>query len=169
VSLPLFLDAATEADVPALVGLEKQSFTHPWTEGNFREVVSGASRATVLVLREARGPGSRQTTVVVAYCVCQVVADELHILDLAVAPERQRRGLGRWLLVYALARASRRGADRAFLEVRRSNEAAIGLYQALGFSVLAERRGYYRDPGEDALVLQKSGLSSAVAAAQKDP
>jgi ribosomal-protein-alanine N-acetyltransferase len=169
VSLPLFLDAATEADVPALVGLEKQSFTHPWTEESFREVVSDGSRATVLVLREARGPGKPKRAVLVAYCVCQVVADELHILDLAVAPERQRRGLGRWLLVYALARAARRGADRAFLEVRRSNEAAIGLYEALGFSVLAERRGYYRDPGEDALVLQKSGLSSVFASVQKDP
>jgi ribosomal-protein-alanine N-acetyltransferase len=152
---PLFLDSATAADVPELLALERQSFTHPWSEGNFREVVADPSPVTALVLRESRGEGR---TAVVAYCICQLVADELHILDLVVAAERRRQGLGRWLLGFALERAGRRGAARAFLEVRRSNEAALGLYRALGFRLLAERRDYYRDPGEDALVLEKPGL-----------
>jgi ribosomal-protein-alanine N-acetyltransferase len=168
-SARLFLDAATLDDIPDLLALERESFTHPWTEGNFREVVKDPSRATALVLREACEPAGGKTSVLVAYCICQVIADELHILDLAVAPDHRRRGLGRWLLGYAIDRAARRGVDRAFLEVRRSNEPAIGLYTALGFGVLAERRGYYRDPGEDALVLEKSGLSNAFAAARKAP
>jgi [ribosomal protein S18]-alanine N-acetyltransferase len=75
-----------------------------------------------------------------------------------VAADRRREGLGRWLLGFALDRARRRGAERAFLEVRRSNEAALGLYRVLGFRLLAERRDYYRDPGEDALILEKAGL-----------
>jgi [ribosomal protein S18]-alanine N-acetyltransferase len=138
-----------------LLALERQSFTHPWSEGNFREAVGDPSRVAALVLREARGEGR---TAVVAYCICQIVADELHILDFVVAAERRRQGLGRWLLGFVLERAARRGAERAFLEVRRSNEAALGLYRALGFRMLAERRDYYRDPGEDALVLEKTGL-----------
>jgi ribosomal-protein-alanine N-acetyltransferase len=155
VKAPVFLDAAIPADVPEMLALERQSFTHPWSEGNFRDVVADPSRMTALVLREGRGEGR---TAVVAYCICQLVADELHILDLVVAADRRRQGLGRWLLGFALDRARRRGAERAFLEVRRSNEAALGLYRVLGFRLLAERRDYYRDPGEDALVLEKAGL-----------
>jgi [ribosomal protein S18]-alanine N-acetyltransferase len=165
VSRPLFLDSATAADVPELLTLERQSFTHPWSEANFREAVADASRVTALVLREARGGG----TTVVGYCICQVVADELHILDLVVGADRRRQGLGRWLLRFALERAARRGAGRAFLEVRRSNEAALGLYRAIGFRLIAERRGYYRDPAEDALVLEKPDLLPASAAPPNDP
>jgi len=166
VSRPLFLDSATAADVPDLLALERQSFTHPWSEANFLEAVADPSRVTALILREARGGGG---TTVVGYCICQVVADELHILDLVVAPDRRRQGLGRWLLGFALERAARRGAGRAFLEVRRSNEAALGLYRAIGFRLIAERRGYYRDPAEDALVLEKPDLLPASDAPPKDP
>jgi [ribosomal protein S18]-alanine N-acetyltransferase len=105
----------------------------------------------------------------VAYCVYQVVADEMHILDLAVRAERQRRGLARWLLEFALDQARRRGAARAFLEVRRSNQAALALYRSLGFRVLAERRLYYRDPGEDALVLVKPAIEGPPERLGKDP
>ncbi len=168
-SPPLFLDAATAADVEALRELERRSFTHPWTEGNFREVVADPSRVCTLVLREIREAGGAERSAVVAYCIYQIVADEMHILDLAVGPERRRRGLARWLLSYALDRARGRGAERAFLEVRRSNEPALALYRSFGFRVLAERRDYYRDPGEDALVLERSGLSGSFDGARKDP
>jgi ribosomal-protein-alanine N-acetyltransferase len=169
VSRPLFLDAATAADIEALLEIERRSFTHPWTEGNFREVVSDPSRAFALVLRETRVSAVGERSAVVAYCIYQVVADEMHILDLAVGPEQRRRGLARWLLEYALDRARRGGAQRAFLEVRRGNEPALALYRSLGFRVLDERRDYYRDPGEDALVLERSGLSGPLERAGKDP
>jgi ribosomal-protein-alanine N-acetyltransferase len=164
----MFLGAATEDDVPSLLALERQSFTHPWSEGNFREVVAEASPARAVVLREVEGsaPGG---SAVVAYCITQSVVDEIHILDLVVAETRRRQGLGRWLLRFALDRAARRGAERAFLEVRRSNEAAIALYRSVGFAVRGERRGYYREPDEDALVLAKSGLETASARPGKDP
>jgi [ribosomal protein S18]-alanine N-acetyltransferase len=166
VSRPLFLDSARPADVPDLVALERQSFTHPWSEANFREVVADPSRVSALVLREVRRGGA---ATLAAYCICQLVTDEFHILDLVVAPDHRRQGLGRWMLEFALERAGRRGAERAFLEVRRSNEAALGLYRELGFRVLAERPDYYRDPGEDALVLEKTGLSGAPGPLPKDP
>lgn len=167
-SPPLFLDAATDEDVEALVALERQSFTHPWTEGNFRAAVSTTGRVTTLVLRRP-SPTRGEPPVVVGYCVFQVVADELHILDLAVDPAERRRGLARWLLSYCLDRARRRGADRTFLEVRRSNEPARALYSSFGFRVVGERRDYYRDPGEDALVLEKGGLRAPAEGVGKDP
>lgn len=163
---PLYLDAATADDLPALVEIERRSFTHPWTEANFREAVADPSRVSTVALREARGA---QGSTLVAYCVYQVVADEMHILDLAVDPGHRRQGRARWLLGYALDSARRRGAERAFLEVRRSNEAALALYRSLGFRILAERRQYYREPGEDALVLEKPGLAGPPEEAGKDP
>jgi len=169
VSRPLFLDAATPADVLALLDLERRSFTHPWTEANFREAVADPSRVTALVLREARDASAAERSVLVAYCIYQVVADEMHILDLAVEPDHRRRGLARWLLSYALDQARRRGALRAFLEVRRSNHQALALYRSFGFRVLAERRAYYCEPGEDALVLERSGLSGPFEETGKAP
>ncbi len=165
----LFLDVATAADVPALLALEQGSYSHPWTEANFREAAGDPSRVSLLVLREVLGARKTPQSVVVAFCICEIVADEMHILDLVVGPEHRRQGLARWLLAYAFDRAARRGAERAFLEVRRSNEPALTLYRSLGFHVLSERRDYYREPGEDALVLEKTGLSGPVERDRKDP
>jgi len=90
---------------------------------------------------------------VVAYCAFRILADEMEVLGLAVAPASRRQGLGRWLLRLALSRGGREGAGSAFLEVRPSNEPAIHLYRAVGFRERARRPGYYRAPDEDALVL----------------
>jgi ribosomal protein S18 acetylase RimI-like enzyme len=78
----------------------------------------------------------------------RVSEDEFEILNLAVAPESRRRGLGRALLLAALARGG-----RWFLEVRESNAAARALYGSLGFREIGERRAYYNDPPEKAIVL----------------
>jgi len=92
----------------------------------------------------------------VAYCAFRIVADEMEVLGLAVAPGWRRQGLGRWLLRLALSRGRREGAGTAFLEVRPSNEPAIHLYRAAGFHEHGRRPGYYKDPVEDALVLARA-------------
>jgi ribosomal-protein-alanine acetyltransferase len=106
---------------------------------------------------DARGP-------VVAYCSVWLIFDELHINTLAVQPDRRRQGLARRLLEYVFAEAARRGADKATLEVRRSNEAARKLYEGLGFEVGGVRPNYYRMPVDDALILWRKGLERAVEA-----
>jgi ribosomal-protein-alanine N-acetyltransferase len=148
-----FLERAGEDDLEALLDLERRSLTHPWTAKHFQEEISPPG--TLLVLRgpeASSGPGRG----ILAYCAYRVVAEELTILNLAVAAPHRRRGLARWLLSFALDAGSRRGARRALLEVRRSNGAALALYHGLGFQVQSIRRGYYTDPGEDALVLVHS-------------
>ena len=88
--------------------------------------------------------------VVVGFLVTRrVVADELEILNLAVAPEQRRKGIARELLLQ-LAKTHK---GVIFLEVRESNSPAIALYQALGFQEVSRRRGYYSNPPEAAIVM----------------
>jgi ribosomal-protein-alanine N-acetyltransferase len=86
------------------------------------------------------------------------VLDELHINNLAVLPEHRRAGIGTDLLLRVLADGVTLGANRATLEVRRSNEAAQKLYEKFGFTVAGVRRLYYSSPPEDALALWREGL-----------
>ncbi len=84
-----------------------------------------------------------------------LVADELEIDNVAVAPGWRRSGLGSKLIAAALQVASQKGAVQAFLEVRSNNEAACSLYEKIGFTVVGRRKNYYRDPIDDALILSQ--------------
>jgi len=156
---PCALEAASGEDVPALLALERLCFSQPWTARNFRDAMADPERGLLLVLR---GPFARDDPGrgVLAYCSFQTVLDELHIHNLAVYPAVQGRGLGRRLLQLVLDLGARRGAERALLEVRQSNWAAQRLYRSLGFQGVSVRRGYYTQPSEDALILEKRGLSA---------
>jgi ribosomal-protein-alanine N-acetyltransferase len=81
-----------------------------------------------------------------------VLADEMHLLNLAVHPAHRRRGIARFLLTTALVRARSQGAAVVWLEVRPSNRAALALYHSFGFEEVGIRPGYYTDNGEDALI-----------------
>jgi ribosomal-protein-alanine N-acetyltransferase len=91
------------------------------------------------------------------------VFDELHIHSLAVARAYRRQGVATELLRHVLADAAGHGARRATLEVRRSNEPALKLYETLGFSVSGSRPNYYSQPVEDALILWLDRLPPASA------
>jgi ribosomal-protein-alanine N-acetyltransferase len=149
------LDRATTADVAALAELEAVCFSHPWTPGQIAGEIEHGPPGAVLVLRHPAGG----RLLPCAACAYRVVADEMHILDLAVAPDWRRRGLARFLLRTAIRRAVRAGARRALLEVRAGNREAALLYLSLGFERRAVRRGYYREPTEDAILLEREGLA----------
>ena len=149
------MDAASPEDLPALVGLERECFSHPWTLQNLREAMADPSRGAILVLRAA-DPHAEPT--VVGYCAYQVILDELHIHNLAVLPAERGRGYARRLLSACLAEGSRQGADRALLEVRSGNRAALALYRSCGFATVGVRRGYYTQPVDDALLLERRSL-----------
>jgi ribosomal-protein-alanine N-acetyltransferase len=143
------IDAMIEADLAEVVAIEATAFHDPprepaQSEQRFREELARPwGRAWV-----ARGEGGRA----VGYLLLWHVADEVHVLDVAVHPDQRRRGVARALMHRALAFANERGARIVLLEVRRSNIAAIRLYEGLGFSLLNERKRYYPN-GEDALEL----------------
>jgi len=165
----VFLEAAGEMDLGVLCELETRCFANPWTPAQLRAEMGEPGRGGILILRaplEERA-GSRG---LVAYCSFRLVADEFHLHNLAVSPDFRGQGLGRRLLRLALGLGGRRGAAKAHLEVRRSNSPAIALYTSEGFEVVGARRGYYRLPEEDALLMSKGGLSTwAPASREQDP
>ena len=156
---PLFLEAASAEDLGALLELERASYTHPWTLRHFRGALA-AQGALSVVLRGAFAPADPQRGIV-AYCVSQIVVDELHIHNLAVRQQARSQGLGGRLLGLVLGLAASRGARVALLEVRRSNWAAIQLYRSAGFQAVGLRRDYYERPREDAVLLRKPDLQPA--------
>ena len=136
---------AAPADAAALVAIERRCFSDPWSEAAFREALS-SDRTFALVAEGARGPAG--------YLIGREAGGSGEILNLAVAPERRRRGLGGALLEKGLVEFRRREASEVFLEVRESNRSAQALYLARGFRPVGQRAAYYRNPREDALVLR---------------
>ena len=139
-------DPGADADIDAVVALEAESFTSPWSRDTLVWELANSDVTRVYLLRDTDDRA-------MAFCIVWVIFDELHINTLAVSPAHRRQGLATRLLRDVMAEAALEGARRATLEVRESNTAALGLYAGLGFRVAARRREYYTNPPEDALIL----------------
>jgi ribosomal-protein-alanine N-acetyltransferase len=142
-----------DRDLDAVMAIEEDSFTNPWTRQMFEWDVRNTEVTRVYV-------GRTHDATVAAFCSCWLVFDELHIHSLAVRRDLRRRGLASALLRGVLEDAARLGARRATLEVRRSNEPALKLYEKMGFAVSGTRPNYYTQPEEDALILWLDRLSN---------
>ena len=150
----LHIRLAVSEDVPAMLAIEQASFSDPWTEETIRSTLA-LERMRVLVAEERGDEGRDGVRRLAGYVVALIVGDEGEIADLAVAPNSRRRGLGRALIDRMLAELAGLGVRSLYLEVRESNHAARTLYDSRGFRLIGRRRGYYRLPVEDALLLAK--------------
>jgi [ribosomal protein S18]-alanine N-acetyltransferase len=140
----MIIRAASEADLDAIDEIERLSFPAPWPRETFAgELKRDWARIDVGVV-DGR---------VVAFDNYWLVTTELHVLVIATHPTMRGRGYGSQLLDHAIAAAVTTGCALATLEVRRSNTAAIALYERAGFKTVHVRARYYQDDGEDALVM----------------
>jgi ribosomal-protein-alanine N-acetyltransferase len=137
---------STPDDLDAVVEIERLCFPAPWPRQAFADELA-RPWARLEILRH------RATGRVVAFCNYWVVADEVHILNVAVRPEERRRGLAARLVSHMVEQAKRGKARVLSLEVRVSNLAALGLYRRFGFRDVGRRPRYYADNGEDALLM----------------
>lgn len=146
-----------EGDLSQIIAIERESFPSPWTESIFLgEMNNPISR--IIVGRD----DASQRDWIAGYIVYWLVADELHLHNLAVRRELRRRRVASLLLSEALRSGKSEGAHLITLEVRRSNLPAQGLYKKFGLFVKGVRPGYYGDTGEDALILWGE-IDSAIA------
>jgi ribosomal-protein-alanine N-acetyltransferase len=135
-------------DLDGVLAIEKVSFPTPWPRKLFEEEMArGFSDALVAVPADGTG--------VLGYAICWTVADESHLLNIAVRPDARESGVGRALLVECMRRGARAGAESIHLEVRAGNLPAIRMYQREGFSFQGIRKGYYGDTGEDAILYSR--------------
>ena len=140
-------------EIDDVLAVERASFTNPWTREMYLSELQNEGVSFLFVARDDAGK-------LIGFCSFWRVFEELHINNLAVAPEHRRQGVAASLLEHVLAEAPRLGATRALLEVRRSNSDARRLYERFGFSLAGTRRNYYSQPIEDALVLWREGLGA---------
>ena len=138
-------------DVPAVAELDRISFSLPWTERSFHFEVTSNPASRCWVAEE----GGRIVGVVVAW----LLLDEVHIATIATHPEYRRQGIAQALLAHVLKLGAQEGALSSFLEVRASNFAAQAMYHKFGYEVTGRRPRYYKDNGEDAILMTLDGLN----------
>ena len=134
-------------DLSDVLRNERRGYTHPWTEGIFRDCLRNGQECWLLMCSDQN----------VGHGILSVAAGESHLLNVCVHPDFQGHGFGRILVEHLLERARTGEASTIFLEVRPSNVAACELYDKLGFNEVGIRENYYPSNvgREDALVLAK--------------
>ena len=140
---------AQTADLNAILALERACYSDPWPASSFTQLPDNPR----VYFAVANSPVAKS---IAGYVVAWFVLDEGEVANLAVAPELRRRGVGSTLLDAAIGESRSRGVSNLYLEVRESNQSARRLYASHGFEEVSRRKGYYRSPVEDALILRRT-------------
>lgn len=149
---PYRIQPFTTAELTAVYQIDRLSFPTPARQGLFEHEIEQNELAHYWVIYQAE--------LVVGYGGYWLLADELHISTIAVHPQWRGKKLGKLLLLQLLFAGYKHPANIATLEVRRSNQVAQHLYKKYWFETVGERRRYYRDTGEDALIMTVSALDA---------
>jgi ribosomal-protein-alanine N-acetyltransferase len=134
----------TPADLPAVTELDQLSFSQPWPPAAFTIELANINARNWVAELDGR---------VVGALVLWRVLDEAHIATIATHPDYRRQGVGKTLLKAAMDSAAAEGATIYHLEVRAGNVAAIHMYENFGYEIVGRRPKYYKDNGEDALLM----------------
>jgi len=139
----------TESDLDWIMEIEMSVYPHPWTRGIFSDCIKVDYKCWVL----------EDEYNIIGYAVMSMAINEVHLLNISIASNRQNQGLGRQFIVQMCDIAKQSHADTMLLEVRPSNTAAIHLYDSIGFNEVGIRKNYYPDANgnrEDAIIMAKS-------------
>jgi ribosomal-protein-alanine N-acetyltransferase len=137
-------------DLPQIIAIERRAFPTPWSPAMFAlELAKASSIALGTFL-----PDRRESRSLAGYLIASRYADVWHLMNVAVDPPVRRQGMASAMLEELIGLVS--PAEPITLEVRPSNGPAIALYERFGFRATGLRRGYYRDTGEDALIMWRS-------------
>lgn len=134
----------TEVDLTEICNIEQESFSDPWSYEDFLESFRNEHNSYLV---------AEQDDVIVGYCGYWGVGEEGYIYNVAVRKDYRRRQIGYRMLSELIIRAQEKGITALTLEVRRSNEAAIGLYERLGFESVGIRKDFYSKPREDSVIM----------------
>ncbi len=141
------------SDAAAIELLEGEIFPDGWGQRDIVSTISTEGAMCYTAVKDGR---------LVAYILGRIIPPEGEIYRIAVAPEYRRRGIAYRLLDYAVKTERGRGLEVLFLEVRAKNTPAIALYEAYGFKRAGVRRGYYRGPTDDAIIMLKASRADLI-------
>ena len=130
-----------------ILEIEKSSFVSPWSLVQFLNELVSPSSYIWGILKEDK---------IIGYICFWIVADEIHIMNIAVHPDMRGKGMARLLLNKLIQLAINKNISNIWLEVRPSNKIAINLYERFGFKRVGVRKGYYSDTQEDAIIMSLS-------------
>jgi ribosomal-protein-alanine N-acetyltransferase len=141
--------ALSYSDLPAVIAIERRSFPAPWSLAMFVLELSKPSSVCLAMVEDGA---------LIGYLVCSRYADVWHLMNVAIEPGRRRQGLATDLIERLF---EENGPDARYtLEVRTSNRVAITMYERFGFRSAGVRRRYYRDNGEDALIMWREAAAA---------
>ena len=143
----IFIDRAQLSDSPEIARIERSCFDDAWSEASVLSHLE-AKHALTLVAKDEDGQ-------LLGYISASLLAPEAEIYRVATLPMHRRCKIGSRLLRAFIEEAEKEGCETLFLEVRASNTAAKALYFSHGFRMLTQRKNYYKNPKEDALILQR--------------
>jgi len=144
------MDNMTTEDIREALKIEKSLFPSPWNQWMFKAEIK-KKRSSCFV--------ARIEGVMVGYAILNYLEKEGHLMNLAVVPEYQKRGIGGVLLTRLMKVAMQNGVRRIILEVRSSNLSALRLYRKFGFQEIGVRKKYYTETGENGLILWTGDIS----------
>ncbi len=148
------IEQMTEHDLLEVVEIEEMCGLSRWGWAAYHAELVHGHRGLLLVAHSFPAEGVSADERLAGFIASRLVADELHINNIAVRPAFRRKGLGGALLLEVLKEGLRLGAQMAVLEVRATNHTAQALYERYGFRIVGRRGGYYSEPPEDALVMR---------------
>ena len=151
--MPFSIRRMKKSDLEEILSIEKKSFLSPWSRTAFENEIQ-ADYSYPLILTSSN---SSQTKIL-GYLICWLILDECHILNLSVHADYQRKGLASRLIKHLFEFCQKKGVSHLYLEVRTSNQKAIALYKKYGFEIYGQRKRYYTDTGEDALLMQRRNM-----------
>lgn len=134
----------TEIDLNDVNHIEQQAHYHPWTKSLLNEAIHHYQCWILLHNQQ-----------IIGYGILKIVLNEAELLNIAITPQQQNCGYGKYLLTQLMQVAKKLGADECFLEVRESNHTAYKLYENFGFNEMGRRPNYYptKQGYEDALIM----------------
>jgi ribosomal-protein-alanine N-acetyltransferase len=134
-------------DLKMVAEIEKENFSSPWNEKDFETYINREGTVFLTACENEKTVG---------YIGLISAADEADITNVSVLKSERKHGIGNALVVKAVEEALKLGVKKIFLEVRKSNEAAVSLYKKNGFEQVGIRKDYYHNPTEDALLMLKN-------------
>jgi [ribosomal protein S18]-alanine N-acetyltransferase len=144
---------ATSRDLPRILEIERLAFPSPWTLASFKRELTLPFSRLMVSISDALPADRGISSPIVGFLCRWLIADECHVLNIAVHPDARRLGIGVALMNEAIQEARAERAELVTLEVRRTNLAARQLYRKFEFEERRLRRNYY-GPGEDAIIME---------------